>query len=51
MISVPKHLQRIIQNAAKAAIPELTDVVQVNTEDNKQKDPTITWDYSSPCAM
>ena len=35
MISVPQHLQKIMQNAAKAAIPELADIVQVNTEDNK----------------
>ena len=25
--------------------------MQVSTEENKTKDPAITWDYSSPCAM
>ena len=45
MISIPKHLQTIIGRAAKRAMPELSESVQVVAERNKE------WDYNSPSAM
>ena len=32
MISIPKHLQRILQQAAVKAMPELTEAIAVNAE-------------------
>ena len=45
MQSIPKHLSSILQKAALQAMPELTEVVVVQAERNKE------WDYVSPSAM
>ena len=45
MISIPKHLQKILGNAAKRAMPELKDPIVVQAERNKE------WDYVCPSAM
>jgi len=45
MISIPKHLQSILQKAAASAMPELKEALSVNVE--KQG----SWDYQCPSAM
>jgi len=45
MISIPRHLQELMQKAALAAIPELKDQVSVVSQRNE------AWDYQSPSAM
>merc|ERR1719464_199876 len=45
MISITKHLQNILQRAAKKAMPELIDPIVVTPEKNKD------WDYVSPSAI
>ena len=45
MLSIPKHLQKILQKAANAAIPELKELVTVNPQKGE------AWDYQSPTAM
>ena len=45
MISIPKHLQGILQRAAQAALPGLSDQVVVQPERNKD------WHYVSPSAI
>lgn len=45
MISIPKHVQSILQKAAAKAMPELTESLQVNPQKNE------LWDYQCPSAM
>ena len=45
MISVPKHLQSILQRAAQTAIPGLSDPVAITAERKEN------WDYVSPSAI
>ena len=45
MISIPKHLQTILQRAAVTAMPELKDPCVVTPERSKD------WEYVSPSAM
>ena len=45
MISIPKHVQSILQKAASKAMPELTEMLQVNPQKNE------SWDYQCPSAM
>ena len=45
MISIQKHLQKILQQGALKALPGLTDAMVVTPEKNKD------WDYVSPSAM
>ena len=45
MISLPKHLQSIIQAAAEAAMPDLKEELSVVPQKNE------LWDYQSPSAM
>ena len=45
MISIPKHLSKILSSAAKRAMPELTLAMDVEAERNKE------WDYKSASAM
>jgi arginyl-tRNA synthetase len=45
MISIPKHIQHIIQKAATAAMPELGEAVQIVPQKNEE------WDYQCASAM
>lgn len=45
MLSIPKHLSKILSSAAKRAIPELPDIMVVEAERNKD------WQYKSASAM
>jgi protein-arginine kinase activator protein McsA len=45
MISIPKHIQSIMQKAASKAMPELKEMLQVIPQKNEE------WDYQCPSAM
>lgn len=45
MISLPKHIQSILQAAAQKAMPELNEDLSVVPQKNE------LWDYQSPSAM
>ena len=45
MISIPKHLSKIIERAARKAMPECTDPISVTAEKNKEHE------YVCPSAM
>ncbi len=45
MLSIPKHLQSILNKASVKAIPQLTEKITATAEKNKD------WDYTSPSAM
>ena len=45
MLSIPKHLSKILSSAAKKAMPELPDLMVVEAERGKE------WEYKSASAM
>jgi arginyl-tRNA synthetase len=45
MISIPKHLQLLLNRAAVKAMPGLTEKLKVESENNKD------WDYTSPSTI
>ena len=45
MLCIPRHLSNILSNAAKKAMPGLTDLMVVEAEKNKE------WEYKSASAM
>lgn len=45
MISIPKHISKILNQAALKSMPELTEKITVTSDRNKD------WQYASPSAM
>ena len=45
MISVPKHISKIVMKAASQAIPDIKEPIVFTADHNKE------WDYSSPTVI